>query len=204
MSNVNKRTIQRAEKSEPIALETAAFIAEALGVPPLSIRSIQMELFETSKKEANEVILVPVTSGRRIIDTLRNSFETELTFDVEPSQENVKPLAVLASLLELFKTDQWANPYDKYDPNYSEILEKQAEVNMILPILSDQGVTVFLATYTAISQIPSYDRDEGHMYVTDRSPFKEVQNTLIVVSDSTSSHLVQKPKDLYIEGDIPF
>lgn len=64
LANVNKRTIQRAEKGDPVGLETAAFIAEAVGVSPATLRGRQPDLFEADKKEWNEVILVPVNSGR--------------------------------------------------------------------------------------------------------------------------------------------
>jgi len=82
MCNVNKRTIQRAEKSAPIALETAAFIAEVVQVPPIALRAKQIELFEPTVKAWNDVVLIPVTSGRRIVDVIRSSFEAEITFDV--------------------------------------------------------------------------------------------------------------------------
>ncbi|MDF2235664.1 helix-turn-helix transcriptional regulator [Albimonas sp. CAU 1670] len=68
MASVNKRTIQRAERGESVAVETAAFIAEAIGVPAASLRGSQMELFEREQKSPDEVVLVPTNSGRRIVD----------------------------------------------------------------------------------------------------------------------------------------
>ncbi len=87
MCNVNKRTIQRAERGRPIALETAAFIAEAIQVPVAALRSSQIEMFEPATKAWNDVVLVPVASGRRIVDALRSSFDAEVTYDVEPTKE---------------------------------------------------------------------------------------------------------------------
>jgi len=206
MCNVNKRTIQRAEKGNAIALETAAFIAEAVGTTPASLRSAQKELFEPENKAWNEVILVPISSGRRIVDTMRNSFETELTFDVEPSSENVDALARLAALLEPFKPNPWANPDQQYDPTYAETLQKQAEINELLAVLSTLTISVFAATYKSQRQYPNYDHYEGHMYVTDHTPYRDADIAIVVVSDASASHLVRRPTDIYpdVDDDIPF
>ncbi|MCB2130080.1 MAG: helix-turn-helix transcriptional regulator [Rhodobacteraceae bacterium] len=213
LANVNKRTIQRAENGDPIALETAAFIAEAVGVSPASLRGTQLELFETENKEWDEVILVPVSSGRRLIEALRGSFEAEVAFDVEPTKDNIEPLAQLAALLEPFKPEPWEIPQAQYDPSQADVLQKQAEVNALLPSLLDMGINVFLGSYPASRQIPRYDMDEGCMYVRHNFPYRAVQVALLVVSDTTASHLMRKPDDLHVEmesrrsdldNDIPF
>lgn len=199
MCNVNKRTIQRAEKGDPVALETAAFIAEAVGVTSASLREVTIEVVKTDDKEWNEVVLVPMTSGRRIVDTIRKSFEAELSFDVEPSMVNIEPLANLAKLLEPFVPMIWETPNEWYDPSRAEVLQKQAEVNEVLSILSGLGVTVFAATYTSRRQHPRYDYDEGHMYVTERTPYERSEIALVVVSDTTASHLMRVPTDIIPE-----
>ncbi|MGO6678329.1 helix-turn-helix domain-containing protein [Rhizobium leguminosarum] len=203
MCHVNKRTIQRAEKGQPVALETVAFIAEAVQVTPAALRSAQLEMFEPKTKAWNDVILIPVTSCRRIVDVLRSSFDADLSFDVEPTQENIALLAKLAELLEPFKPNPWEAPQQAYNPGYSEILERQADVNAILPSLSTMGIGVFLATYASLRQIPHYDMDEGHMYTTSHTPNSKVEIALIVVSDTSASHLVRNPSDIHSE-DLPF
>jgi transcriptional regulator with XRE-family HTH domain len=202
MCNVNKRTIQRAEAGHPIALETAAFIAEAVQVPPATLRSSQLEMFEPTTRAWNDIVLIPVTSGRRIIDVLRTSFEAKITFDVEPTPQNIEPLAELASLLEHFKPNPWENHSERHSPGYAEILHKQASVNAILPALSLMGVSVFLATYTSLKQVPHYHIEDG-LYVTDRTPHEEVQISIIVVSDTSSSHLIMRPTDIHNEEQLP-
>ncbi len=206
MANVNKRTIQRAENGAAIALETVAFIADAVGVAPETLRGRQSDLFENDKKAWNEVVLVPTTSGRKVIDLVRTSFETETEYDVEPTKENIEPLAKLASLIEPFIPAPWQNPFDNYDPSQSEVLEKQAEVNEILPILGSLGITVFVGKYTACRQIPRYDMDEGHTYIRDNFAPEAVQVTIVLVSDTSSTHLLRKPKDIYSDygAEIPF
>lgn len=203
MANVNKRTIQRAEKGAPIALETAAFIAEAVGVTAASLRSTQLEFFEPDKKAWNDVVLVPVNSGRRIIDALRASFESEVSFDVEPMKENIQPLAELASLLEPFKPTPWETPPEKYDPDQATVLKKQAEVNALIPTLLEMGINIFLGTYPANRKIPKYDYEEGCMYTKKSFPIESATVALVVVSDTITSHLMRKPDDVY-DDDIPF
>lgn len=200
LANVNKRTIQRAENGDPIALETAAFIAEAVGVSPASLRGSQLELFEPDKKAWNDVILVPVNSGRRVIDALKGSFEAEIVFDVEPTNDNIEPLAQLAALLEPFKPEPWEIPQAQYDPSQAEVLQKQAEVNALLPSLLEMGINIFLCTYPASRQIPRYDMDEGCMYITEKFRFQAAQVALVVVSDTSASHMMRKPDDMHVES----
>lgn len=213
LANVNKRTIQRAEKGDPIGLETAAFIAEAVGVSPASLRGRQPDLFDVDKKEWDEVVLVPVNSGRRIIDALRSSYDAEISFDVEPTQDNIDPLAKLAGMLEPFNPNPWENPYEKYEPTQAEVLQKQADVNALLPSLIEMGINVYLGTYQAGRQIPFYDMDEGMMSHHVKAPLESVPVSLVVVSDTSTSHLLRKPDDVYtgpkgfstdMEDDIPF
>ncbi|WFU07530.1 helix-turn-helix transcriptional regulator (plasmid) [Rhizobium sp. CB3171] len=200
LCNVNKRTVQRAETGAPVALETAAFIAEALSVPALSLRA-QIQT-NSEQGAAGEVILVPVNSGRRIVDAIRLSFETNLTFEVEPTRDNVNLLGKIAELLEPMVPNIWADPHDEYNPTYAEVIQKQADVNEILPMLAAIGINVFLGAYTASRRHPRYDMDEGHKYVTNRTPFEPAEIVLVVISDTTASHLVRRPAD--IVDDIPF
>ncbi|AWY99613.1 helix-turn-helix protein [Rhodobiaceae bacterium] len=213
LANVNKRTIQRAEKGDSVGLETAAFIAEAVGVSAASLRGRQPDLFDVDKKEWDEVVLVPVNSGRRVIDALRSSHDAEISFDVEPTQDNIEPLAKLAGMLEPFNPNPWENPHERYEPAQAEVLQKQADVNTLLPSLLEMGINVYLGTYQAGRQIPSYDMHEGMMSRRVRAPIESVPVSLVVVSDTSSSHLLRKPDDVYtepkgdgvdLEDDIPF
>ena len=208
MCRVNKRTIQRAEKGEPIAPETAAFIADAIEMPVAALRGAQMELFEPSTKAWNEVVLVPVMSGRRILDVLRKSFDAEITFEVEPTKANIEPLKEAAGLIEPFAPDPWRSPHEDYDPSCAELLGKQAELKELLPKLSELSVTVFLATYKAWRQVPRYG-DEG-MFVRVQQAPESVDIAIVVISDTSSTHLLRRPDDIVDErpyseiDEIPF
>ena len=203
MANVNKRTIQRAENGAPIALETAAFIAEAIGVTPLSLRAAQLEIFSSDKKAWNEVVLVPVNSGRRIVDALRTAFDGNIKYDVEPTNENIDPLAKLADLLERFIPAPWEIPGAQYNPDQATVLKTQAEINSTISDLLEMGINVYLGTYPASRQLPLYDWEEGCMYIKNETPFESALVSLVVVSDTTSGHLMRKPDDFY-DDEVPF
>lgn len=73
---------------------------------------------------------------------------------------------------------------------------RRADVNEILPALAAIGINVFVGAYTASRQHPLYDMDEGHKYVTNRTPFEPAEIALVVVSDTTASHLVRRPAEI--------
>ncbi|MGM4911021.1 helix-turn-helix domain-containing protein [Rhizobium sp. 768_B6_N1_8] len=197
MSSVDRRTIQRAESGAPVALETLAFIAEAIEVPPTTLRAAQLEIFEPKERKWNDIVLPPAKSGRRIIEALMGSFEAQISFDVEPVFENVKPLAELGATFETFKPDPWLNPMQKAQWGYSTFIKEQANLNMLLETLAGMGIAVFLATYTARKQIPYYSVMEGSMVVSGEDDEQEVDIAIIVVSDSAAPHLVRQPDDLW-------
>lgn len=207
MANVNKRTVQRAEEGVAIALESAAFIADALGVAVLSVQSARQQEVVT-EGPSDAVVLVPATSGRKIIDALRQSFEAEVTYDVEPTKANLGPLAALASILERFIPDPWAVPHDRTDWAAAEVLENQASVNELLPVLAGMGINVFLGSYTAARKPVFYNMDEGHMYEPRNAKFGPEPFAYVVVSDTSASHLLRLPGDQYREDvgsdEIPF
>jgi len=196
---ISKRTIQRAERGMTIARETAAFLAEALKVKPDALR-----LSATTAKRAgavrarDDVILVPSTSGRRIVDAIRFSFRTEIAFEVEPTTENADLISELAAWLRRVQPDPWRPPWENPFPSELEVLRIQAQVNKCLSALLPLGVRVFLATYTADCVRP-YLGDEGFMIADDDQPSDPAEVALVVVSDSTTRHLVRRPCDIRVE-----
>lgn len=208
LSRVETRTIQRAESGKPVAPETVAFIAAALGTRPEDLRTAQLELPGVSKAW-NEVVLIPISSGRRIIETLQENFEATISFEVEPRKENIEPLAALGGFLDRFLPTPWEIPPNRYTPTIAEILQQQANLNEVLESLEELGVRVFVGTYRSKRQVPRWDYDEGCMYVRGNQREEDVQIALLVVSDTTSSHLVSKPSDIAtsfadLDEDIPF
>lgn len=195
MCNVNKRTIQRAEAGMQVALETAAFLADALNVKAEVLRAPITTNDDAPEPSAwNEVILVSTSSGRRIIDAIRLSFDASITYDVEPTTENVERLSALAARLQSVYSNpnlpHWENP----ELTDAEVLRTQAALNEDLSALAPLGVRAFLATYTADRVVPRLD-DEGHMSWKFDQPPEPVEVAIVVITDTSASHLVRRPSD---------
>jgi transcriptional regulator with XRE-family HTH domain len=203
LTNLNKRTIQRAEQGHAVALETLAFIADALEVEPKSLKANQMELFETRKDakplEQGEVVLVPVTKGSRLVNALRQAFKAHTEYQAEPTDNNLPLLEEFAEVINTAWVDPWQPPGAIWEralaTSDTEILRLQAKANRLLPLLASAGIKVFVATYESWQQVPVFDMDEGFMAVRTRQPKEKVSNILLVVTDEETSHLTRAPRD---------
>lgn len=210
MTKLNKRTIQRAENGEAVAIETLAFIAEALEVKPDELRGRQFELFSNgmppSTTKPGEVVLVEVTRGSRLVNTLRQTFLATFEYESEPTEENLPLLEEVAEILNA----AWQNPWERPDDRVgsygdAELLRLQAKANRVIPSLRELGIRIFIGTYASRQKRPRYDPDEGHMYVTDRTPRERVTNVRVVVSDEVAGHLIRIPSDHEdLEEEMPF
>lgn len=209
MTKLNKRTIQRAEIGEPVAIETLAFIADALEVKPEELRGSQFELLsnDASPKtiKPGEVVLVEATRGSRLVNTLRQAFMATFEYEAEPTEENLPLLEEIAEVLNAAWQNPWEPAFDQVGQSTdAELLRLQAKANRIIPSLHNLGIRVFVGTYTSRQQRPRYDVDEGHMYVTNRTPRERVTNVRVVVSDEVAGHLIRIPSDHEDLEEIPF
>lgn len=204
LTNLNKRTIQRAESGDPVAIETIAFIADALEVEPKNLRVKQLDLLrsenEPTATQEGEVILVPVTKGSRLVNTLRPAFEATFEYNAEPMENN---LALLEEIAEIFNT-AWISPWSTPDFSHdgseaaaadAERIRLQARANRIIPELLDMGIKIFIGSYESWRMVPYYNMDEGIMLVSRNQAPEKVTNTIVVVSDEQVSHLSRMPGD---------
>lgn len=192
---MNRRTLQRAEAGEIVSSETVAFIAAELGVRPeeLHIPIDPEDIREPEARASDAVVLVPTSSGRKIIDAVRKSFDMGFSFDVEPRKDNVEVLAMLADLIKRVHVDPWQNPWEGDELSEADVLRLQADVNEVLEKRGQFGVRVFVGTYDARRQVPRLG-DEG-LYVRVGQPKEIVEVGLVVISDTSDTHLVRKPTD---------
>lgn len=224
LTNLNKRTIQRAEQGHAVSLETIAFIADALEVDPKTLRAPQLELFEATKDAKplgqGEVVLVPVTKGSRLINSLRQAFKAHFEYQAEPTDSNLPLLEEFAEVINTAWVDPWQPPDAIWEraaaTSDTEVLRLQAKANRLLPQLADAGIKVFVASYESWQQIPKFDMDEGFMSVRTRQPKEKVSNVILVVTDEDSTHLTRAPEDHEVftlekrafsddlDGEIPF
>lgn len=195
MCDVNKRTIQRAEAGNSIALETAAFLADALNVKPDALRAPRASNDDAPKPSAwNEVVLVPTSSGRRIIDAIRLNFDASISYDVEPTTENVDLLSAFAARLQSVYSNPNLPPWENPELTDAEVLRIQAALNEEISALASLGIRVFLTAYTADRVVP-YLAEEGFMATTRGQSTKCVEVAIVVVTDTSASHLVRRPSD---------
>lgn len=205
LSNLNRRTVQRAERGQAIAPESLAFIAEALEVEPGSLRAFEQsavsEVEQPQTIRDGEVILVPITRGSRLVNLLRSAFFAKFEYEAEVTEANLPDLEELASVFN----GAWADPWELNSGcSDAELLRFQAKANRLLPALAEQGVRVFGAAYPSMQKRPRYDMDEGQMYISGRMNSEDVTNAVIVVSDETTGYLSRMPSDYFDPLDIPF
>lgn len=115
MSKVNHRTVQRAERSESLQLDTLASLAATLGVTVGELTLTngdpdQTDQTETS--ESNAVVLRRITSGKTLIDLVCDSFSGKLYCAAEPTEENINTLTDMIERVEKLIPKPWETPME--------------------------------------------------------------------------------------------
>ncbi len=202
----DRRTIQRAEKGEPVRNVVAAQVAEVLEVRLDQIQNKQQDLFEDAqqlKAGIDQVVLLPTKSGRRLVDTLSQCTFAVLEKAVEPTRDNIDWLENFATVFE----QAWQNPWIPYEQqvSYSEadILRLMASANTVIEELNHIGISVFLGTYQVLHQKIHYN-EFGEVYVRTNS-YADTQypKAIVVLSDEPVDRLIRSPED-HMNRDIPF
>jgi transcriptional regulator with XRE-family HTH domain len=220
MSNVNIRTVQRAEKSDFLQLETVASLAAALKatVPELTVSDStddrrRIDEDDAADGEPNAVVLRRITSGKALLDILWNSFSGKLYCEVEPTTANVDALTTMVEEIERLIPEPWATPQESVSMSLAERLRTALAWTTKLSSLETFDVAIFAGTYTARAQVPRYDLDEGHMYTLDRFPFESVTICRVMLAKKSEDRVVLKVTDKWTEpaptkpesnDDIPF
>jgi transcriptional regulator with XRE-family HTH domain len=219
MSNVNIRTVQRAEKSEFLQLETVASLAAALKVtvPELTFSDgtdeSRRDDDDAADGERNAVVLRRITSGKILLDILCDSFSGKLYCEVEPTVENVEALTTMVEEIERLIPNPWATPLESDSMSLAERLRTAVAWTTKLAALESFEVAIFAGTYTAKAQVPRFDLDEGHMYTSSGFPFEPVTICRVMLANKSSDRVVLKVTDKWTEptpakpesaDDIPF
>lgn len=211
MANVNKRTIQRAENSEPVRIDTIGFIAEALDVEQRELRKYRLELVSAHPdeipKETGMVVLIPVTRGSKLVKTLDGAFKAKFEYEVEPTESNLELLEGIASVLNGAWTSPWEEPQNRLGAaSDADVLRLQAKANSTLAALADGGIRVFMGTYGSFEQLPHFSPYEG-MQISYNTPVEHVTNALVVVTDENVEFVTRIPsdhEDHLLEEEVPF
>lgn len=201
MSNVDRRTIQRAEAGKPMLIESLSSIASALNVPLTHILNVANGNADYDVEELlaqSLIVLRPTQSGMALINSIHGSFVGNITCEAEPTTENVEVLTALIGAIEGMMPDPWRNPMEDPDFPLSERLRMAVTINEQIKQLDTFGIAVFTAAYTAESQVPRYDMDEGHMYISNRTPYERVTICRIVIAMANKDRITLKVDDLYV------
>src|SRR5258708_79041 len=219
-SNVNIRTVKRAEKGEYLQLETVASLAAALKVtvPDLTVSDSDdegrlIDDDDAADGERNAVVLRRVTSGKALLDILCDSFSGKLYCKVEPTAKNVEALTTMVEEMERLIPNPWGTPQESVSMSLAERLRTAVAWTAKLAALETFDVAVFAGIYTARAQVPRYDFDEGHMYTMDRFPFEPVTICRVMLEKKNNDRVVLKVTDKWTEpaptkpesvDDVPF
>lgn len=201
MSNVDRRTIQRAEVSKPMQMESLSSIASALNVPLPQIlgSSNGRDDYQAEELLAQSLIVLrPVQSGMALINSVCGSFDAKISCEAEPNVDNIEVLTAFIEGVEGIMPDPWRAPIDEPGFVLSARLRMAVGMNEQIKQLEEFGISVFTGIYTAKTQIPRYDLDEGHMYVTNTTPFEQVTICRIMVAAAKQDRITLKVDDLYV------
>jgi transcriptional regulator with XRE-family HTH domain len=213
MSNVDIRTVQRAEKGQRMQIETVASLASALKVtvPELSVKARinadesphQDEVDYEEIPERNAVALHQVTSGKSLLDIVYGSFSGQLSCNVEPTDENVEALSSMVEELEGLIPNPWALP-PAFPITLAQRLRAAVALTARLKTLEALGVGVYAGTYTAMTQVPRVDGETyDQMYTTRSTPFEPVILCRITLDKSGFSGITLFVDDKWTEPEPP-
>jgi transcriptional regulator with XRE-family HTH domain len=200
-SNVDCRTIQRAEKGSALQIETLASLAAALKVTVNDlVRNVPSESDSiTEPKERNAVVLRRVTSGKSLLDIICDSFSGKVYCNAEPTAENIEVLGSMVERLEGLVPDPWQNPFETTPVTLADRLRSAVTLTAQLTDLEKAGIAVYAGTYTASAQVPQYDSDEGHMYISSTQRFRPVTVCRVIVDRMGLDRVTLKVNDEWVE-----
>lgn len=215
LSNVERRTVQRAESGQPISLETLADLAAALRVSPDELRLQQDQPKLLSEATGNVVTLRPATTGRGVTEVLERAAIARLDCDVEPTLEIMPTLrAVILAIEAIMPGDPWDSDSTMYRRKAGESLvdklEMQAALTGHLQALRDAQLTLFIGGSMELVRMPQFG-DEGP-YTTARQLYESVWAARLLIAPSGPDRLVVSakvkwPVEVSADGpidDVPF
>lgn len=198
MSALNTRTVQRAERGEPMSIETLAQIASALNVKTSDLRAGHNEDLDDGNPSANAVVLHKTDSGKVVRDALARSFAGSIDIEIEPTAENVDLVIGLAETVERMAPEPWDVEKFKTGPGpVSQQLRDAVELNALIDELAKLGVYVFVGTYVSSAVKPRMDGDTYDLYTSIRWKPEPVTIYRVRVSDSSVSKIAVPAHDEY-------
>jgi hypothetical protein len=155
-------------------------------------------------KSKSLVVLNRIRSGITLLNIVRDSYQGSITCDADPTPQNVDAMTAVVGKLEEIMQQPWARPGDQLELSLSERLRAAVTIGEHLKHLESEAVGFFAGTYTARTQVPRYDNEEGEMYITGRTPFELVTMFRVVIAPAGSGdRLTVKANDIYVPPKAP-
>jgi len=203
MSDVNHRTVQRAERNQAVQLETIASLAAALQVTvsdiTVSTNDNTIEQQNLMPDEQNAVVLRQINSGKILMDLILNSFSSNLSCETEPTNENIDDLSAIVQQIEKYIPNPWEIPFEENTLTLAERLRIAVAITTQLAELTKMGIAVFGGHYTARAQIPRYDDEEGCMYIKSGQKYEPVTVSKLTIVSTKLERIIVKVDDKWQE-----
>lgn len=165
MANVDRRTVQRIEAGEPVALETIHQVAAPLGVTAFELRLDSVDEASTEAADGGGIHLKAERSGIRLVEAIVNADEIDFAAAFEPWPEQIEAAGSLLRLLEdLFpRTHGHINDYDtSLASSAAARMEAAAKVNAGLRALAGlqpEGLHVLFGQYSVVGHRWNWDHE---------------------------------------------
>lgn len=206
MSNLDRRTIQRAEQGVRLQIETLSSLAAALQVPVSDIIAGDEAADDVDELRAKSlVVLNRIRSGITLLNIVCDSYWGTITCEADPTPDNVEALTGIVGKLEELMPQPWHSPADRPTLlQLSQRLRTAVQIGEQLKFLEEKDVAFFGGTYTARTQVPWYDGEVGEMVTTTRTPYELVTMSRVVVAPrDRGERITIKANDIYVPQKPP-
>lgn len=200
-SEVNIRTIQRAEGGAPVTAETIAALAGTMNIPATDLLMDTAEATGHTLEKA--LTLKKVSSGRALVEHLHATRMCHIDCDVEPTPDNLPALKSVIELIEASIPDPLDEDKLVWPPRASLVrtLELVAGLNGLMTQLSDLGLAIFAARRVEWAIVPWYDGEEGHLCTRHNQSPEQILTLRLLISHGTTERItvdvgVQWPIDV--------
>lgn len=200
MSRVDRRTVQRAEQGTRLQMETLSSLAAALGVlvANIIVNGVRHEDIDDLGAKSL-VVLNRIRSGMMLMNIVRDSYEGTISCEAEPTSENIEALSAVITKLESLMPQPWERPHQRLSFPLSERLKAAVEVGEQLRQLEGWGIAFYAGTYTARTQVPTWDGDHGEMFISSRTPYELVTICRVIVAHSgQGDRITTKANDIFV------
>lgn len=191
-SDVNRRTIERAEAGISISNESAASIAAALQTTPHALAASSTPS-RPAAPLGKTITLRRAQSGRSIMDALDQSAMCKIECDVEPTEHNLELLKTLATLLEDNMPEPLNEDKVEWPPprRLADRLDLIARLGETIAALDALGVGVFVAATWLDAYLPKYDHYERHFFWDHDKKAIGCRAVRIVISEQAMEKVVK-------------